>query len=213
MKRFLFYVDRTLDPFIFGFLFLSTIFSYNYFLILEKSFMLYIFFAFITATVIYLFIFYVLFKKRENDLDALIEQEENKKFRNSLFLKYQDMPEIIISLELFFKRYDRALQLINERFDGNSFFRGRLDSLLHDFFDVYINNLNVYFELKKEPDSETVFKTELKDIVLENDLLLKNLDVFVKEILIEKRNIKNMNDINESFLKSIELFEKIKRKG
>lgn len=179
-------------------------------------------------------IIYSKIKFQNNFLYIKDEIEKNRlnEIKNTFKTKFAGEKDV----NLIFEKIDFASNLVKTRFKG-TIFEERLTSLIEDSLSSFMKNLEIIDEMKKAQNlassDEDLFKSiankviqsvylsssvktkedyssQIDDLYKQNAIILTNIDILIKEMLIERKEITELNSTEERFKESFDLYQKIR---
>lgn len=158
----------------------------------------------ITALLL-IIITYILYKINYEKLNKLIITNEYLEYKNQItseFSKYIDK-------NLFFK-LNNLESLLNKRFGITSLFNIRVQTLLNESLKMYINNLKLIKDIDLLNNPLINKEIEIKNLMDNNEKIIFNIDLFIKEIVIETKEDLEVESLFKNFEKNIALFNTLK---
>lgn len=157
-----------------------------------------------------------LYKNKKNDLLKEIDKKEFQTFKENVFNKYNGENKYNYenkTLEGIFIKIEQAKELLEKRFTFSSIIRDRINDLMFDYLNIAIKNFDLIKDMRKTSlTSSYDYGDEINSLCRENDEISKNLDNLIREFFIDQKGTDNMSDLNDSLLRSLELFERMRKK-
>jgi hypothetical protein len=202
---FIYFLNTRIYPILFA-VNLSLIYlSVLIYFIFNKSFSLYMCYFFIFFLFILPVLMFIDFKKSLATLRKEIEYLDFQAFKENILRTYKQGD--VLSL---FQKIEYAKSIVDTRF-ASSIFKDRLSSLISDSSSSFIENLKVISEMESVKNkSEYSYEKDIKEMKDSNKKILSNLDLLIKEILIERKENNETSELNEIFSRNLDLFEKMK---
>jgi Zn-dependent M16 (insulinase) family peptidase len=147
-----------------------------------------------------------LYKSKKNDLIKEIDKKEFKEFKENVFNKYNGENKYNYenkTLEGIFIKIEQAKELLDKRFSFSSIIKDRIKDLMFDYLNLAIKNFDLIKDMRKTAENA---------LCRENDEISKNLDNLIREFFIDQKGEDNISELNESLLRSLELFERMRKK-
>lgn len=157
------------------------------------------------TTLLLIIITYILYKINYEKLNKLIITNEYLEYKNQItseFSKYIDK-------NLFFK-LNNLESLLNKRFGITSLFNIRVQTLLNESLKMYINNLKLIKDIDSLNNPLINKEIEIKNLMDNNEKIIFNIDLFIKEIVIETKEDLEVESLFKNFEKNIALFNTLK---
>ena len=157
------------------------------------------------TTLLLIIITYTLYKINYKKLNQLIITNEYLEYKNQItseFSKYIDK-------NLFFK-LNNLESLLNKRFGITSLFNIRVQTLLNESLKIYINNLKLIKDIDSLNNPLINKEIEIKNLMDNNEKIIFNIDLFIKEIVIETKEDLEVESLFKNFEKNIALFNTLK---
>lgn len=157
------------------------------------------------TTLLLIIITYTLYKINYEKLNQLIIANEYLEYKNQItseFSKYIDK-------NLFFK-LNNLESLLNKRFGITSLFNIRVQTLLNESLKIYINNLKLIKDIDSLNNPLINKEIEIKNLMDNNEKIIFNIDLFIKEIVIETKEDLEVESLFKNFEKNIALFNTLK---
>ncbi len=157
------------------------------------------------TTLLLIIITYILYKINYEKLNQLIITNEYLEYKNQItseFSKYIDK-------NLFFK-LNNLESLLNKRFGITSLFNIRVQTLLNESLKMYINNLKLIKDIDSLNNPLINKEIEIKNLMDNNEKIIFNIDLFIKEIVIETKEDLEVESLFKNFEKNIALFNTLK---
>lgn len=148
------------------------------------------------TTLLLIIITYILYKINYEKLNKLIITNEYLEYKNQItseFSKYIDK-------NLFFK-LNNLESLLNKRFGITSLFNIRVQTLLNESLKMYINNLKLIKDIDSLNNPLINKEIEIKNLMDNNEKIIFNIDLFIKEIVIETKEDLEVESLFKNFEK------------
>lgn len=158
----------------------------------------------ITALLL-IIITYILYKINYEKLNQLIITNEYLEYKNQItseFSKYID--------KNLFLKLNNLESLLNKRFGITSLFNIRVQTLLNESLKMYINNLKLIKDIDLLNNPLINKEIEIKNLMDNNEKIIFNIDLFIKEIVIETKEDLEVESLFKNFEKNIALFNTLK---
>lgn len=158
----------------------------------------------ITALLL-IIITYILYKINYEKLNQLIITNEYLEYKNQItseFSKYID--------KNLFLKLNNLESLLNKRFGITSLFNIRVQTLLNESLKMYINNLKLIKDIDSLNNPLINKEIEIKNLMDNNEKIIFNIDLFIKEIVIETKEDLEVESLFKNFEKNIALFNTLK---
>jgi hypothetical protein len=170
----------------------------------------------IISLIIMLIIIKFLYKSKKNDLIKEIDKKEFKEFKENVFNKYNGENKYNYenkTLEGIFIKIEQAKELLDKRFSFSSIIKDRIKDLMFDYLNLAIKNFDLIKDMRKTAENSSHnYGDEINALCRENDEISKNLDNLIREFFIDQKGEDNISELNESLLRSLELFERMRKK-
>lgn len=157
------------------------------------------------TTLLLIIITYILFKINYEKLNQLIITNEYLEYKNQItseFSKYID--------KNLFLKLNNLESLLNKRFGITSLFNIRVQTLLNESLKMYINNLKLIKDIDSLNNPLINKEIEIKNLMDNNEKIIFNIDLFIKEIVIETKEDLEVESLFKNFEKNIALFNTLK---
>ena len=164
------------------------------------------------VTTIWLSASLFLFFKNKNNL--AIEREKEKFYDFAKRIKNEFGLDENSNI---FEKIELIKSFINSNFSKRGLFANRVFELANNSLKLYMENLKIIKELKDvekltkdDPKEKQFYQEEIKKNLEQNEIIVKKLDEFIKEIMSDKNNDKEINKVSKEFEQSLEIFNTIK---
>lgn len=157
------------------------------------------------TTLLLIIITYTLYKINYEKLNQLIITNEYLEYKNQItseFSKYID--------KNLFLKLNNLESLLNKRFGITSLFNIRVQTLLNESLKMYINNLKLIKDIDSLNNPLINKEIEIKNLMDNNEKIIFNIDLFIKEIVIETKEDLEVESLFKNFEKNIALFNTLK---
>lgn len=167
----------------------------------------------ISLIIIIIYLKYI-YKNKKSELIREIDKKEFKKFKENTFKntngKHNHENK---TLEGIFLKIEQAKELLEKRFSFSSIIGDRIHSLMFDYLNVAIKNFDLIKDMRKTAETSTHnYSDEVNALCRENDEISVNLDRLIKEFFIDQKGEDNISELNESFVRNLQLFENMRKK-
>ncbi len=164
------------------------------------------------VTTIWLIVSLFIFFKNRNNL--AIEREKEKFYDFAKRIKNEFGLDENSNI---FEKIELIKSFINSNFSKRGLFANRVFELANNSLKLYMENLKIIKELKDvekltkdDPKEKQFYQKEIKKNLEQNEIIVKKLDEFIKEIMSDKNNDKEINKVSKEFEQSLEIFNTIK---
>lgn len=209
MKQILYFLNKTNHP-VYIAVSASLIYLFvSLYILTEVTFPLYLSLISFLFLVGYIFYIKIQYKKELPEILKELDNQELKEFMESIYIKFKHINKEYINS--FFSKISESKNVIHLRFSDSSLFKSRVDTLIFSSISSFTDNLEALNNIISIQDKSTVdYSSEIKEIENWNEDIIKNLDILIKELLLEKISKEKKDELNSDFSRTFNLFNKIK---